>query len=147
MSRLRFPCRIENGEMTLLDRAEFDNAISNLQGEYYIELKETGVRSAQQNNYYWKIVNILGDDLGYTDQEMHSTIKTHFNIQSTKILTTKEFSQFIERIIRWSAVDLGIVIPDPVLVPSVVNINGKCLPFVIFQTSSITASSSLSIPA
>ena len=50
MSRLRFPCRIENGEMTLLDRAEFDNAISNLQGEYYIELKETGVRSAQQNN-------------------------------------------------------------------------------------------------
>lgn len=113
MSRLRFPCRIENGEMTLLDRAEFDNAISNLQGEYYIELKETGVRSAQQNNYYWKIVNILGDDLGYTDQEMHSTIKTHFNIQSTKILTTKEFSQFIERIIRWSAVDLGIVIPDP----------------------------------
>ena len=42
--------------MSLLNRAEFDNAISKLQGEYYIELKETGVRSAQQNNYYWKII-------------------------------------------------------------------------------------------
>ena len=113
MSRLRFPCKIENGKMTMLNRAEFDNAVSKLQGEYYIELKETGVRSAQQNNYYWKIVNILGDDLGYTDQEMHSTIKEHFNIQSTKILTTKEFSQFIEKIIRWSAIELGVIIPDP----------------------------------
>jgi len=27
-------------------------------------------------------------------------------------LTTKEFSQFIERIIRWSAIDLGVIIPD-----------------------------------
>jgi len=113
MPRLRFPCKIENGKLVILDRAEFDNAILILSGEYYLELKETGVRSAQQNNYYWKIVNIIADDLGYTDQEMHSTIKDHFNIESTKILTTKEFANFIERIIRWSAVELNIVIPDP----------------------------------
>ena len=50
MSRLRFPCIIKDGKMSLLDRVEFDNAISKLQGEYYIELKETGVRSAQKNN-------------------------------------------------------------------------------------------------
>ena len=98
--------------MSLLNRAEFDNAISKLQGEYYIELKETGVRSAQQNNYYWKIVDMLADDLGYTRREMHQAVKDHFEIQSTKTLTTKEFSKLIERIIRWSAIDLGIVIPD-----------------------------------
>jgi len=113
MSRLRFACKIEKGKMSLLNRTEFDNAISKLQGEYYIELKETGVRSAQQNNYYWKIVGILGEELGYTEQEMHATIKNHFNIESTKTLSTKEFSVFIERIIRWSAVDMNIVIPDP----------------------------------
>jgi hypothetical protein len=44
---------------------------------------------------------------------MHSTIKNHFNIDSTKTLSTKEFSVFIERLIRWSAVDMNIVIPDP----------------------------------
>ena len=111
--KLRFPCKIKDGKMTLLNRDEFDKVISTLSGEYYIELKETGVRSAQQNNYYWKIVGILGEELGYTEQEMHSTIKNHFNIDSTKTLSTKEFSVFIERLIRWSAVDMNIVIPDP----------------------------------
>tara|TARA_R100001082_G_scaffold100855_1_gene70158 strand:+ start:868 stop:1167 length:300 start_codon:yes stop_codon:yes gene_type:complete len=99
--------------MTLLDREQFNNAISKLQGEYYIELKETGVRSSQQNNYYWNIVRILADELGYTENEMHSTIKNHFEVESTKTLSTKEFASFIERLVRWSAIELNIVIPDP----------------------------------
>ena len=113
MSRLRFPCVIKNGKMKLLDREQFDNVISKLQGDYYIELKETGVRSAPQNNYYWNIVRILADELGYTENEMHETIKNHFNIESTKTLSTKEFASFIERLVRWSAIELNIVIPDP----------------------------------
>ena len=113
MPKLRFPCRIEKGKMTLLDREKFDNAISKLQGDYYIELKQTGVRSSQQNNYYWNIVRIIADELGYTEQEMHSTIKNHFDVDSTKTLSTKEFSGFIERLVRWSAIELNIIIPDP----------------------------------
>ena len=113
MPKLRFPCRIEKGKMTLLDREKFDNAISKLQGDYYIELKETGVRSSQQNNYYWNIVRIIADELGYTEQEMHSTIKNHFDVDSTKVLSTKEFSAFIEKLVRWSAIELNIIIPDP----------------------------------
>ena len=113
MSRLRFPCVIKNGKMKLLDREQFDNVISKLQGDYYIELKETGVRSAPQNNYYWNIVRILANELGYTENEMHETIKNHFDIESTKTLSTKEFASFIERLVRWSAIELNIVIPDP----------------------------------
>ena len=99
--------------MKLLDREQFDNVISKLQGDYYIELKETGVRSAPQNNYYWNIVRILADELGYTENEMHETIKNHFDIESTKTLSTKEFASFIEKLVRWSAIELNIVIPDP----------------------------------
>lgn len=113
MSRLRFPCVIKDGKMTLSNRDDFDLAISKLQGEYYIELKETGVRSSQQNNYYWNAVRIIAEELGYTDNEMHATIKNHFEIESTKTLSTKEFSRFIERLVRWSAIELNIVIPDP----------------------------------
>jgi hypothetical protein len=113
MPRLRFPCEIKNGKMTLTNREEFNKAISKLQGDYYIELKETGVRSSQQNNYYWNIVRIVADELGYTENEMHSTIKNHFNIESTKTLSTKEFAEFIEKLVRWSAIELNIVIPDP----------------------------------
>lgn len=99
--------------MTLLNKEEFENAIDKLQGKYYIELKETGVRSSQQNNYYWNIVRILADELGYTEQEMHQTIKNHFDVESTKTLSTKEFAGFIERLVRWSAIEFNIVIPDP----------------------------------
>lgn len=97
----------------MLDKEQFEIAISKLQGEYYIELKETGVRSSQQNNYYWNIVRILAEELGYTENEMHSTIKNHFEVESTKTLSTKEFASFIERLVRWSAIELNIVIPDP----------------------------------
>tara|TARA_R110002020_G_C16309099_1_gene773657 strand:- start:3990 stop:4289 length:300 start_codon:yes stop_codon:yes gene_type:complete len=99
--------------MTLTDREEFDKVISKLQGDYYIELKETGVRSSQQNNYYWNAVRIIAEELGYTDNEMHATIKNHFEVESTKTLSTKEFASFIERLVRWSAIELNIVIPDP----------------------------------
>ena len=113
MPRLRFPCNIKDGKMTLTDKEEFDKAISKLQGDYYIELKETGVRSSQQNNYYWNAVRIIAEELGYTDNEMHATIKNHFEVESTKTLSTKEFASFIERLVRWSAIELNIVIPDP----------------------------------
>ena len=113
MPRLRFPCNIKDGKMTLTDKEEFDKVISKLQGDYYIELKETGVRSSQQNNYYWNAVRIIAEELGYTDNEMHATIKNHFEVESTKTLSTKEFASFIERLVRWSARELNIVIPDP----------------------------------
>ena len=112
MSKMRFPCKVENGKLIILNRSEFDSIIADLNGDYYIEIVETGVRSSQQNNYYWKIVDMLAEELGYTRNEMHGAIKDHFEIRTTKTLTTKEFSQFIERIIRWSAIDLGVMIPD-----------------------------------
>lgn len=104
MSRLQ--CRIENGKIILPD-VELED------GEYYFEIKPTGVRSSTQNNYYWRIIDILSEELGYTKDEMHLTIKNHFHIESTKDLTTKEFSDFVERLVRWSAIELNIVIPDP----------------------------------
>ena len=113
MQRLRFSCKVENGKMFIIDRESFDSAIDKLSGDYYFELKQTGVRSSQQNNYYWKIVNLLADDIGYTDKEMHQAIKDHFEIKSTKHLSTSEFSKFIEKLIRWAAIDFNVVIPDP----------------------------------
>ncbi|MBT7339318.1 MAG: hypothetical protein HN802_06510 [Candidatus Jacksonbacteria bacterium] len=102
----RLPCKIEKGKLIIPD-FEMDD------GDYYFELKPTGVRSSQQNAYYWIIVDVLAEELGYTSQEMHLTIKNHFNIESTKELEKKEFGEFVERLIRWSAIELGVVIPDP----------------------------------
>ena len=127
MSRLRFPCKIENGKLTLLNRAEFDNAVANLSGEYYLELNETGVRSAQQNNYYWKcIVQELSDFTGFFPDEMHDILKVKFStewqtielsenktigiqtLNSTARMNTKEFEVYTEQIRIWALSDLGI---------------------------------------
>ena len=99
-------CKVENGKIILpkVDVAD---------GEYYFDLKPVGARSGNQNNYYWNIINILSEELGYTKQEMHLTIKNHFNIESTKSLERKEFSSFIEELIRFSAIELNVVVPDP----------------------------------
>jgi hypothetical protein len=102
----RLHCKVKNGKVILPDVDVED-------GEYYFELREVGVRSAKQNNYYWKIIDILSEELGYTKREMHQTIKKHFDIKSTKYLEPKEFSDFLENLIRWCAIDLHIVIPDP----------------------------------
>ena len=69
----RLHCTVENGIINL-------PTVDVKDGEYYFELKEVGVRSGQQNNYYWQIIDILSEELGYTKQEMHQTIKNHFDI-------------------------------------------------------------------
>ena len=107
MPKMRWSCEIVNGELRLTESFQAED------GEYYLELKPTGVRSAQQNNYYWFIIGILSEDLGYTEPEMHEVLKKHFQIESTKTLSREEFGEFIEQIIRWASIDFGIAIPDP----------------------------------
>lgn len=102
----RLHCQIENGII-------ITRTVDLPDGEYYIDIKPVGARSGQQNNYYWRIIDILSEELGYTKKEMHKTIKDHFGIQSTKLMEQKEFSNFLEELIRWCAIELNVVIPDP----------------------------------
>ena len=85
-------------------------------------------RSTSQNRYYWGVVvATLGNELGYSQEEMHAALKYHFlrleaepehgrildTVRSTTELTTSEFEDFADRIRMWAASDLGIVIPLP----------------------------------
>jgi hypothetical protein len=70
------------------------------------------VRSPQQNAYYRVIIRILSKELGYTEQEMHETIKDKYDIGSTKQLSVEEFTELIEMIKRWAVIDMGIVLPN-----------------------------------
>ena len=50
--------------------------------------------------------------MGDTEDDMHQIIKNHFKIQSTKELTQDEFSDFLDRLIRWAA-GFGFPVKDP----------------------------------
>ena len=100
-------------------------------GEYRIEIcKWRNKRSDLQNKYYWGgVIPILSEELGYENyekEELHEILKAKFlkdfkNVgkeridysKSTTLLSTKEFMEYVDKIIRWAAQELNIYIPDP----------------------------------
>lgn len=80
-------------------------------------------RSNRLNKYYWGVLLPLARDAlmyaGYerecvgTNDLTHSFFKDVLHIESTQVLTNKEFIEYVEDIIRICAVYLHAVIPYP----------------------------------
>lgn len=85
------------------------------------------IRNLRQNNYYWLCMGVIADDCGVQDTVIHKYCKdvfiesefVAFNgkvIELDKTTTdkdTKEFADYMEKVITWSHVDLGVILPDP----------------------------------
>ena len=85
-------------------------------------------RSNEQNAYYWGVVvKLISDETGYTKEEIHDLLASHF-IGTKKIrvggiekevykssteLTTSDFMGFIAEVQRWAAEKLSLYLPDP----------------------------------
>ena len=111
--RMKFAGKIKQGKLTLDDNLGFKDYLYLIEGDVHLEIKPTEkVRSPQQNAYYRVIIRILSKELGYTEPEMHRTMKERYEIQSTKELSRAEFTELIEAIKRWASMDMGIVLPN-----------------------------------
>lgn len=102
-------------------------------GRYEFEIKAFNKRSNQQNRYYFKCVEMIRDKMNesgneFTKEQVHDWIKWKFNSvefinedtgeieripQSTTSLGKDKFSELIEKIHRYAAESLDLVIPDP----------------------------------
>ena len=110
---MKFAGKVKNGKLTLDDNLGFRDYLYLIEGDVHLEIKVAEkVRSPQQNAYYRVIIRILSKELGYTEQEMHETIKDKYDIGSTKQLSVEEFTELIEAIKRWAVIDMGIVLPN-----------------------------------
>ena len=110
---MKFTGTIKNGKLKLHDREGFKRFIKGIDSDVWIDVKEAPkMRSAQQNGYYRTIIRQIGNHLGYDEDEMHDVIKTKFEIQSTKELSMEDFSDLLDRVIRFSAT-LGFAVKDP----------------------------------
>lgn len=89
--------------------------------------KEYGVRSDNQNRYYWKCLEIIANDTGHSSIELHELFKRLFLPPKIKKIlgrevkwpaSTKELnkSEFVEYMMRISAevAILGITLPQPI---------------------------------
>jgi hypothetical protein len=110
---MKFAGKIKNGKLTLDDNFGFKDYLYLIEGDVHLEIKPAEkVRSPQQNAYYRVIIRILSKELGYTEAEMHDTIKQKYDIESTKQLAMEEFTELLEQIKRWAVIDMGIVLPN-----------------------------------
>ena len=104
---------IEKGKLTLHDKSSFNEFIYQSEGDVSIVVKPIPKsRSPKQNNYYWMIIKSVAKEIGYTYDEMHEVVKVKFKIDSTKKLEQDEFSDFLDRLIRYFA-HLGFPVEDP----------------------------------
>lgn len=79
-------------------------------------------RSKWQNSYFHVIVKLFSDHTGYETDESKIIIKRSCGLiykrgdqaflKSTSDLDVAEFSEFLDKVIRWCAMEHGIVVPD-----------------------------------
>jgi len=116
-----FNGKVVDGKLMVDNRERFAEHLRTLSGEVVVSVKKKRkIRSLNANNYYWLILTIAGDELGYDPKELHDSFKAlYLTDQTTKIplirstskLNTEQFSQYLEKVIRQLA-ELGIVIPS-----------------------------------
>ena len=82
---MKFAGKIKQGKLTLDDNLGFKDYLYLIEGDVHLEIKPAEkVRSPQQNAYYRVIIRLLAKELGYTEAEMHKTMKERYELQSTK---------------------------------------------------------------
>ncbi len=120
--------RIENQRLKLQDPDSFKSLIISLDGKE-VELtlgKKKDNRTLDQNALLWAINTLIANELGWEKEDLHAYLKERFapkrkiTVKGTETIipkgtsqfTKEEFSEYIERIKRFAAIEMGIVIPD-----------------------------------
>ncbi len=119
--------------MIIHNDSDKDRAIShikalNIDKPWSVDIKPYKKnRSLSQNKMYWLWITCIGDSIGYERDELHAIMADKFlpdeiveyggkqikKDKSTSRLNTKEFTEYLEKIDRFAAAELGIVLPSP----------------------------------
>ena len=91
---MKFTGSVKKGKLTLHDKSSFNEFISQSEGDV------------------WVIIKAVAKEIGYTHDELHEIVKVKFEIESTKNLEQDEFSDFLDRLIRYFA-EQGFPVEDP----------------------------------
>lgn len=84
-------------------------------------------RSNPQNQLYWVIVGLVARETGNDKDTVHRFFAKQFIgydvkligeeriaiVRSTATLSTEEFSEYLSKVMAFTATELGIIIPDP----------------------------------
>jgi len=93
------------------------------EGKYTIEVKKySDNRSNGQNRLMWDVYRQVSDQTGYETDEIHAMMGQKFLLKtdckspyviSTTKLTTKEFTDYLDRVVRFFNADCGLTVTMP----------------------------------
>ena len=129
MKQLKAFGKIVNGKIIFDDKAKFINDIAKFDNDIkiVIEVREAkDIRTNAQNRLWWKWIEIISDELGYSDkQEIHNILKykfllkeemidgeIHQGLKSTTTLTKEEFTKLTQDVFYWANDTFNINLPN-----------------------------------
>ena len=115
---------VKDGQLTFEKPDRWRDYLKAISGTVMVVLKRPRKpRSINENNYYWGVViQAISDETGMTPEETHEAMKWQFlrkqvgqifTVNSTSILDTIAFENYVEQIRVFAASDLNIKIPLP----------------------------------
>ena len=119
--------KIRNHKINFIDEERFLEDLIKFEGkDIVINISENkDFRTNFQNKLWWKYMEIMGGELGYTKSEMHDIAKVKFllrekiengkkfkYLKSTAKLTKKEFKELVDAVIIWAASTFSINLPN-----------------------------------
>lgn len=122
-----FRASLKDGKLVFYNEAYFRTILSKYDDEPKVRViveKERGIRTQNQNSYYWGIVlKYIGEYMGEREEDLHEVFKAKFLktrrqwrgsemtiLKSTTDLTSDEFGVYIDRCIQEGS-ELGVVVP------------------------------------
>ena len=119
---------IKKGKLILNNKHQFNQQLIELEGkEVVIKIVERGNRRTNdQNSLFWKWVEIISNEPGYTKEETKELISykflqreridaegyTEMYLKGTSTLSKKEFNEFMNQLSFWSNSTLNITLPS-----------------------------------
>jgi len=126
-----FNCTVADGKLTLPDAefARYKRFLYGRQGKYQLHLDRPLKRKNRKyENWYWSIaLPMIAEDVGETDlKKLHAVFKSMFLKQmtelkgqvyeavgSTQAMTSEQHGEFVDKVVAYSASELGIYLPPP----------------------------------
>ena len=123
---MKIKVKIHEGKVTY-GRDDVRDAVAKCKDGYYALTIKTWDRTIEQNALYWQWLTIIGDDLGYTKEELHeimldefAPVMTYRDLQNkpkqrkirSSEMSVKEMSEYMNHIDRFAA-EQSIILPQP----------------------------------
>ena len=119
--------KVKKGKLTLNNKQLFNDQLQQYEGKDVVIkiVEKNNNRTKDQNSLFWKWVDIISKETGYTKEETKELISykflrrerqneegfTEVYLKGTSTLTKKEINDLMNNISYWSSTTLDLTLP------------------------------------